>query len=111
MRNGRSAAKWKRRYCKHKPSEYISQGNWFFAMEPEEETLPYVIERIGDDKIALRLRLSALGWYVSLCHSDHPRPQGHLRAGEESCLGRKRQTLLWLAVRCKAGLDFCLFSY
>jgi predicted TIM-barrel fold metal-dependent hydrolase len=37
--------------CKHKPSEYIKQGNWFFAMEPEEETLPYVIERIGDDKI------------------------------------------------------------
>ena len=38
-------------HCKHKPSEYISQGNWFFAMEPEEATLPYVIERIGDDKI------------------------------------------------------------
>jgi uncharacterized protein len=37
--------------CKHKPSEYIKHGNWFFAMEPEEETLPYVIERIGDDKI------------------------------------------------------------
>lgn len=37
--------------CRHKPSEYIKQGNWFFAMEPEEETLPYVIERIGDDKI------------------------------------------------------------
>jgi predicted TIM-barrel fold metal-dependent hydrolase len=37
--------------CKHKPSDYIKQGNLFFAMEPEEETLPYVIERIGDDKI------------------------------------------------------------
>ena len=37
--------------CKNKPSEYIKQGNWFFAMEPEEQTLPYVIERIGDDKI------------------------------------------------------------
>jgi predicted TIM-barrel fold metal-dependent hydrolase len=37
--------------CKDKPSEYIKHGNWFFAMEPEEETLPYVIERIGDDKI------------------------------------------------------------
>ena len=37
--------------CKNKPSEYINQGNWFFAMEPEEKTLPYVIERIGDDKI------------------------------------------------------------
>ncbi|MGH7928094.1 MAG: amidohydrolase family protein [Candidatus Binatia bacterium] len=37
--------------CKQKPSEYIMQSNWFFAMEPEEETLSYVIERIGDDKI------------------------------------------------------------
>lgn len=37
--------------CKNKPSEYIKHGNWFFAMEPEEETLPYVAERIGDDKI------------------------------------------------------------
>jgi predicted TIM-barrel fold metal-dependent hydrolase len=37
--------------CKNKPSEYIKHGNWFFAMEPEEETLPYVIERIGEDKI------------------------------------------------------------
>lgn len=37
--------------CKKKPSEYVKHGQWFFAMEPEEETLPYVIERIGDDKI------------------------------------------------------------
>jgi predicted TIM-barrel fold metal-dependent hydrolase len=38
-------------FCKQKPSEYISHGNWFFATEPEEEMLPYVIERIGEDKI------------------------------------------------------------
>ncbi|MDH3444027.1 MAG: amidohydrolase [Deltaproteobacteria bacterium] len=37
--------------CKRKPSEYVKHGNLFFAMEPEEETLPYVIERIGDDRI------------------------------------------------------------
>jgi predicted TIM-barrel fold metal-dependent hydrolase len=37
--------------CKRKPSEYVRRGNWFFAAEPEEELLPYVIERIGDDKI------------------------------------------------------------
>ena len=37
--------------CQKKPSDYVKRGNWFFAMEPEEETLPYVIERIGDDKI------------------------------------------------------------
>jgi predicted TIM-barrel fold metal-dependent hydrolase len=37
--------------CKQKPSEYIIHGNWFFATEPEEEMLPYVIERIGEDRI------------------------------------------------------------
>ena len=36
--------------CKQKPSEYMSHGNWFFATEPEE-MLPYVVERIGADKI------------------------------------------------------------
>lgn len=37
--------------CKHKPSEYVIHGNWFFATEPEEGMLPYVVDRIGDDKI------------------------------------------------------------
>lgn len=37
--------------CKRKPSEYVIHGNWFFAAEPEEGMLPYVIERIGEDKI------------------------------------------------------------
>ena len=37
--------------CKRKPSEYVIHGNWFFAAEPEEGMLPYVIERIGADKI------------------------------------------------------------
>lgn len=37
--------------CKKKPSEYVIHGNWFFATEPEEGMLPYVIERIGEDKI------------------------------------------------------------
>lgn len=36
---------------KAKPSEYMASGNWFYATEPEESTLPYVIDRIGDDKI------------------------------------------------------------
>ncbi len=36
---------------KAKPSEYMIRGNWFYAAEPEESTLPYVIERIGDDKL------------------------------------------------------------
>src|SRR5690349_9438918 len=37
--------------CKKKPSDYVKSGNLFFALEPEEETVPYVIERIGADKI------------------------------------------------------------
>ncbi len=37
--------------CKRKPSDYIIHGNWFFSAEPEEGMLPYVIERIGEDKI------------------------------------------------------------
>ena len=28
---------------------------WFFAAEPEESTLPYVMERIGDDKADIRI--------------------------------------------------------
>ncbi|MGH7798024.1 MAG: amidohydrolase family protein [Candidatus Binatia bacterium] len=47
---------WEKRQCeapllKAKPSEYITHGNWFFAAEPEESTLAYVMERIGDDKL------------------------------------------------------------
>jgi uncharacterized protein len=37
--------------CKRKPSDYVRDGNLFFATEPEEEMLPYVMERIGSDKI------------------------------------------------------------
>jgi uncharacterized protein len=36
---------------KAKPSEYMIRGSWFYAAEPEESTLAYVIDRIGDDKI------------------------------------------------------------
>ena len=47
---------WEKRQCeapliKAKPSEYITHGNWFFAAEPEESTVAYVMERIGDDKL------------------------------------------------------------
>ena len=61
--------------CKHKPSEYISQGNWFFAFEPEEETLPYAIERIGDDKI--------------LFASDYPHWDGMFPNVTKTIRGRK----------------------
>jgi hypothetical protein len=36
---------------KAKPSEYMTRGNWFFAAEPEETTLPYVLDRVGADVI------------------------------------------------------------
>jgi hypothetical protein len=36
---------------KKKPSQYIIEGHWYYATEPEETTLPYVMERIGEDRI------------------------------------------------------------
>lgn len=37
--------------CVERPSDYVRSGNWFFATEPEEGMLPYVIERIGAERI------------------------------------------------------------
>jgi predicted TIM-barrel fold metal-dependent hydrolase len=61
--------------CKQKPSEYIKGGNLFFATEPEEEALPYVIERIGDDKI--------------LFASDYPHWDGMFPYVTKTIRGRK----------------------
>jgi predicted TIM-barrel fold metal-dependent hydrolase len=36
---------------KCKPSEYMSSENFFYAFELEESTVPYVIDRIGADKL------------------------------------------------------------
>lgn len=36
---------------KQKPSAYMTAGNWFYATEPEERTLPYVLETVGEDVI------------------------------------------------------------
>ncbi|MGZ8500836.1 MAG: amidohydrolase family protein, partial [Candidatus Binatia bacterium] len=36
---------------KAKPSEYMARGNWFYAAEPEEATLPLVLDRVGEDVI------------------------------------------------------------
>ena len=33
------------------PSEYMKAGNWYYAAEPEEESLPYGIERVGEKNI------------------------------------------------------------
>ena len=37
--------------CKERPSDYILNRDWFFAAEPEEGMLPYVIDRIGAEKV------------------------------------------------------------
>ena len=61
--------------CKKKPSDYVKSGNLFFALEPEEETVPYVIERIGADKI--------------LFASDYPHWDGIFPHVVSTILGRK----------------------
>jgi predicted TIM-barrel fold metal-dependent hydrolase len=36
---------------KRKPSEYMTSDQFFYAFELEESTVPYVIQRIGADKL------------------------------------------------------------
>lgn len=36
---------------KSKPSEYMTNGNFFYSAEPDEKALPYILERIGDELI------------------------------------------------------------
>jgi len=36
---------------KAKPSEYMRSGRFFIGLEPEESTIPYIIDRIGADKL------------------------------------------------------------
>lgn len=36
---------------KHKPSDYFKGENFFISCEPEEETLPYVMDYLGDDHV------------------------------------------------------------
>ncbi len=49
-------AKWDKRRAdapllKARPSEYMVGGNFFYSAEPEEKSLPYVLERIGENLI------------------------------------------------------------
>lgn len=61
--------------CKEKPSDYVLNRNWFFATEPEEEMLPYAIERIGEEKI--------------LFASDYPHWDGMFPRAVSTIQGRK----------------------
>lgn len=60
---------------KAKPSEYMTRGNWFYATEPEEGTLPYVMERVGQDLI--------------LFASDYPHWDGNFPYMVSTVRGRK----------------------
>jgi predicted TIM-barrel fold metal-dependent hydrolase len=49
-------AKWDRRRAdapllKTKPSEYMTRGNFYYSAEPDEKSLPFVLDRIGEDLI------------------------------------------------------------
>jgi predicted TIM-barrel fold metal-dependent hydrolase len=49
-------AEWEKRrseapLLKKKPSQYLTGGTWFYATEPEESTLPYCLEKVGEDVI------------------------------------------------------------
>ncbi len=60
---------------KARPSEYMIRGNWFYATEPEESTLPYVLERLGED--------------VILFASDYPHWDGNFPYMVSTVRGRK----------------------
>jgi predicted TIM-barrel fold metal-dependent hydrolase len=49
-------AKWEKRrseapLLKKKPSEYMTGGMFYYSAEPDEKSLPYVLDRIGEDLI------------------------------------------------------------
>ncbi|MGH7845252.1 MAG: amidohydrolase family protein [Candidatus Binatia bacterium] len=49
-------AKWEKRrsdapLLKAKPSEYMTRGNFFYSAEPDEKSLPFVLDCIGEDLI------------------------------------------------------------
>jgi predicted TIM-barrel fold metal-dependent hydrolase len=37
--------------CREKPSEYLKSGQLYFAAEGDEQSLPEVVRRLGDDII------------------------------------------------------------
>jgi predicted TIM-barrel fold metal-dependent hydrolase len=38
-------------FLRKAPSEYIAGGNWYFATTYNEQTLPYVLQTVGEDQI------------------------------------------------------------
>ena len=62
------------------PSEYLKAGNWFYAAEPEEEGLPYGIERVGENNIVFASDYPHWGRHVPQRDQDHQGTEGHFRA-------------------------------
>ncbi len=69
---------------KRKPSEVIRSENFFISCDPDEETLPYVVERVGADRI--------------LYASDYPHFDGRFPDTVKFTAGRKEFSP---EVRCK----------
>ncbi len=42
---------WDAPLCKAKPSEYMTCGRAYYSCEPEEKTIPYVMQWVGEDNI------------------------------------------------------------
>src|SRR5215467_4006538 len=78
---------------KAKPSEYMTAGNWFYAAEPEETTLPFILDRVGEDQILFASDYPPLGRQLSIHGVDPQRA--------ERCFGR-RQTENLAAKRAQA---------
>jgi predicted TIM-barrel fold metal-dependent hydrolase len=60
---------------KRKPSEVIRSENFFISCDPDEETLPYVVEHVGADRI--------------LYASDYPHFDGRFPDTVKFTAGRK----------------------
>jgi hypothetical protein len=67
-------------------SEYMTAGNWFYAAEPEEATLPFVLDRVGRKSDSFRLRLPALGRQLSLHGLDRQGTQRYFRDAKRKIL-------------------------
>ncbi|MGH7934852.1 MAG: amidohydrolase family protein [Candidatus Binataceae bacterium] len=74
-------------FLRRKPSEVIRSENFFISCDPDEETLPYVVEVVGADHV--------------LYASDYPHFDGRfpdtvkLTAGRECFTPETRRKILW----------------
>jgi predicted TIM-barrel fold metal-dependent hydrolase len=88
-----------------KPSAYFLDGHGYIACEPDEEILPYVVQRFGASALRrpearLRIGLLPLGLQVPRHGQADRRAHRHLRGGQEADLLEQRGT----AVRALAAL-------